>query len=235
MTDAWQAERLRLKELLVLEDDPRLSLIRHVGGVDISFVPGDRDAAVVGYCVLEYPSMRQVASRFVECTITAPYVPGFLAFRECEHIVKTIVDARADDTFASPDVILVDGSGVHHPCGFGLASQIGVLTGVPTIGVAKKFLAIDGLTRTSAADHVRSHCTARDQGIPWIGESGRLWGYALTRNSTGSVFINVSAGHLISHETALDVVRTCSKHAIPEPIRAADLGSRDVIRRRRGK
>lgn len=42
--------------------------------------------------------------------------------------------------------------------------------------------------------------------------------------------IFVSVGHRVSLDTATELVRRCCKHRMPEPIRAADLGSREVLR-----
>ena len=44
-----------------------------------------------------------------------------------------------------PDVILVDGNGVLHKRGFGLASHLGVLVDIPTVGVGKNWCAWESL------------------------------------------------------------------------------------------
>ena len=64
--------------------------------------------------------------------VSFPYVPGLLAFRE----IPTVLDALARLT-RTPDLVVCDGYGLAHPRRFGLASHLGVLTGLPTIGVAK--------------------------------------------------------------------------------------------------
>lgn len=47
----------------------------------------------------------------------------------------------------TPAVILVDGNGLLHIRRAGIACFVGVKTGIPTIGVAKNFYHLDGLTR----------------------------------------------------------------------------------------
>ncbi len=73
-----------------------------------------------------------------------PYIPGFLAFREVPHLLSCFRELREGFW---PQVILVDGNGVLHPRGFGLASHLGVLLDLPTIGVGKNLLCVDGLER----------------------------------------------------------------------------------------
>ena len=51
------------------------------------------------------------------------------------------------------------------------------------------------------------------------------------RSGLGGRCVYVSPGHMISVETARRVVLACSPHRIPDPIRRADLGSREAIRR----
>jgi len=48
-------------------------------------------------------------------------------------------------------------------------------------------------------------------------------------SNSSSKQVYVSIGHGISLEQALEVVSACSKYRIPEPIRAADLGSRRAV------
>jgi deoxyribonuclease V len=60
------------------------------------------------------------------------YVPGLLAFREAPALLRALERLRT-----TPDLLVCDGQGVAHPRRFGLACHVGVLTGLPTVGVAK--------------------------------------------------------------------------------------------------
>lgn len=121
-----------------------------------------------------------------------------------------------------------------HPRQFGIASHLGVLCDIPTIGVAKTFLMI----RDELEDvhEVKALCKNK---LMKKGDEHRLigkknsvvYGSALRTadNAPNPVFI--SQGHRISLETAVKVVlATCPKYRIPEPVRAADLESRAYIR-----
>ena len=131
-----------------------------------------------------------------------------------------------------PHVILVDGNGILHPNRFGLACHLGVLSGIPTVGVGKTLHHVDGLSKES----VRTLAS----GIPAVGEhavllgtSGAVWGALLrtTAPADGNFKpVVVSVGHGLSLRTATALVwRTC-RHRIPEPVRQADLRSREWLR-----
>eukprot|EP00798_Chlamydomonas_sp_ICE-L_P027585 gene27585-7220_t len=75
-----------------------------------------------------------------------PYVPGFLAFREVPAYMVLIERARASAFM--PQLIVVDGCGTLHPSGFGSACHLGVVSGVPTVGVAKNLFAVDGIRKS---------------------------------------------------------------------------------------
>jgi deoxyinosine 3'endonuclease (endonuclease V) len=59
--------------------------------------------------------------------ISSPIIAGFLGFREAPALVEAFL--RLCDTNPSlvPDCILVDGNGILHPRGYGLASHVGEL------------------------------------------------------------------------------------------------------------
>ena len=83
-----------------------------------------------------------------------PYVPGFLAFREAPHLMKLINTLKDKKPEFIPQVILVDGNGILHQNGFGLASHLGVLADIPTIGCGKTVFYVDGISK----DKVRALC-----------------------------------------------------------------------------
>ncbi|MGB1217271.1 MAG: endonuclease V, partial [Saprospiraceae bacterium] len=112
---------------------------------------------------------------------------------------------------------IIDGHGTAHPRKLGVASWVGIKTKIPSIGIAK-----DTLLKF---DYKSNLAEAENSSLP-VHLDGETVGYALrTQESIKAVF--VSAGHLISQNQALDVVkRIKGEYRIPEPIRRADQKAR---------
>lgn len=79
--------------------------------------------------------------------VSAPYVAGFLAFREVPFMVEAVERLQREQPGLRPQVLLVDGNGLLHQRGFGVACHLGVLTDLPCVGVAKNLLHVDGLVK----------------------------------------------------------------------------------------
>jgi len=222
------------------------------------------ETAVACLAVLRFPELTPEWVDFEEFTVDAPYVPGFLAFRECPAMTTLL---RRCPSGAKPDVVLVDGNGALHPEGFGLACHVGVECGVPTVGVAKDLHAFDGLDAKSAraaCDEIAargggggskgvskgvSKANPGHGGYPalWpdavalVGASGTTHGAAMfghdhSGDGAGCP-IYVSGGHRVSLATAVAVARACRApgRKTPEPIRVADARSRARVRLLEGK
>lgn len=124
----------------------------------------------------------------------------------------------------------------------GLASQLGVLADIPTIGVAKNLMCIDGLKRESIMHKINSTINPKSKlnrkskqvqqevNIPLRGSSGRIWGRAVCFPPRTTKPIYVSVGHRISLDRAVKIVSKCCKYRVPEPVRHADLTSREYLR-----
>jgi hypothetical protein len=100
-----------------------------------------------------------VHQEFEVVDLDVPYLPGFLGFREVPAYKKLL--SRL--TTIKPQILLVDGFGVLHERRCGSASQLGVETGYPTIGVGKHLLHVDGLEEWLVLRELRAAC-ARDKG-----------------------------------------------------------------------
>lgn len=237
----WAKEQLELKEKLSTDDSPevlswkegtnKFKRLKFVGGVDISFIKGDEVNACAMLVILEYPSLNLLHKESAMVKLTLPYIPGFLAFREVPFLRERLDVVRKTKPDIIPQIILVDGNGILHPRGFGLASHLGVISDIPTIGVAKKLFSVDGLYKDDKhSANIRSLKLAGDS-FPLVGSSGKTWGVALKGQTKVINPIYLSVGHKISLSTAEDLVFRCSRSRIPEPVRQADLRSREFIRK----
>ena len=158
-----------------------------------------------------------------------PYIPGFLAFREVNHLVDLINDLKKNHPEYIPQVILVDGNGILHVKGFGLACHLGVLVDIPTIGCSKNVFNIDGITKIKVKEISSKYLNKGGDYYPLIGDSGEQWGWAYRSNDESKNPMIISLGHKISNETALKIVKISTIHRIPQPIRFSDKLSRRLI------
>jgi deoxyribonuclease V len=116
------------------------------------------------------------------------------------------------------DVHMFNGHGLAHPYGFGLASHLGVVLGVKSIGVAKRLL--------------RKSTLRTVEGIKTVIINDEKMGMAV---ETSFKPVYVSVGNLISLEDAVEVVRRCIRGSrLPEPLRRAhEIATRDRELKRR--
>lgn len=230
----WKTEQLELQKKLILHDDFHWTIdkdLKYIGGVDLSFIIGDEENACAGLVVLAWPSLEIVYKSFKMVKLTLPYIPSFLAFREVDHIVDLIRDLKENEPDFIPQVILVDGNGYLHPRGLGLACHLGILINIPTIGVGKNFYVMDGLGMHETKNKIIEQCKNKGDFYRLIGNSGTCWGAALTMSDNCKRPLYISSGHRISLETAIEIVNKSCRYRMPEPIRQADLGSRDYLRK----
>ncbi|NWR42237.1 ENDOV Endonuclease, partial [Regulus satrapa] len=201
------------------QTDPRFGGLERVGGVDLSYVKGDESRACASLVVLSYPALEVLYQDCRMVTISAPYVAGFLAFREVPVLVEAVRRLQQEKPQLEPQVLLVDGNGLLHPRGFGTACHLGVLTDLPCVGVAKNLLHVDGLVRDELhREQVRS-LQSSGETFPLTGTSGKVLGMVLRSYNNSSKPLYISVGHRVSLGTAVRLVRACCRFRIPEPIR----------------
>eukprot|EP00056_Hartaetosiga_gracilis_P022427 m.30354 g.30354 ORF g.30354 m.30354 type:complete len:268 (+) comp9633_c0_seq1:91-894(+) len=229
----WTVEQEDLKKQLVCEDLEGFDVekVKLVGGVDISFVKGNAVNACVGLIVWDVNSCEVVYEDCHLIELNQPYIPGFLAFREVPYLLQCVATLREKAPDLVPDVIMVDGNGVLHPRGFGLASHLGVITNIPTIGVGKKLFLVDGLDSKEIKKRCREELKDFGDALDIVGDSGRVWGAALRRsNNVDFNPVYVSIGHNIGLPSAVQLINRCGKCRVPEPVRQADQRSRTFLR-----
>lgn len=193
----------QLQPEVITED--QLGEVQYVAGVDVGF---EQDYAIsrAAVAVLSFPDLQLVEQAIARRPTTFPYIPGFLSFRE----VPVVIDAL-EQVSTIPDLILCDGQGIAHPRRFGLACHLGVLTNMPTIGVAKSLL-------------IGKHDELPVEKGSWqpLRYKGGIVG-AVVRSRTGVRPLYVSPGHRVSLNTAIDYALRCiTKYRLPETTRWAD-------------
>ena len=115
---------------------PRRKVPRLVGGVDVSYANAEQ--GVAAYALVEVATGTLIWSTTIRRPVRFPYIGSFLTFRELPLLVDLIAEVRAADRLAP--VVMVDGTGILHPRRAGIASHLGIVADVPTIGVTKKLL-----------------------------------------------------------------------------------------------
>jgi len=188
--------------------------LHFIGGVDVS-AQRKTVTARAAIVILSYPDLEVVEFQVAEDSISFPYVPGYLSFRELP-----LVLAACRKVSVIPDLILVDGHGIAHPRGFGLASHLGVLLDIPTMGCAKSRLC-------------GSHPLLPAEAGAYVDliDGGKTVGAAL-RTRAGASPMYISIGHKIDLPAAIYwAIRCCRGHRLPEPCRLAHLaaGGRLVV------
>lgn len=195
--------QLQLRAEVVAYD--RLGLVRFVAGIDVGFEENGT-VARAAVAVLTFPGLELCEHAVARRPTSFPYIPGLLSFRE----TPIILDALESLT-QMPDLLICDGHGRAHPRRFGLACHIGVLTSIPSMGVAKSRLLVG---THEAVDR------ARGSWKPVV-DDNEIVGAAL-RTRTGVRPVYVSIGHRLSLETAIDYVMKCApRYRAPEPMRWA--------------
>jgi len=191
---------------------------RRVAGLDVAYAGDGRgtgDLVAAAVVVLDTSTLAVVEQTTAVARTAFPYVPGLFAFRELPVLVEAL---RA--LTVTPDLLLCDGHGLAHPRRFGLACHLGVITGLPTAGVAKTPF-IGEYDRAALGSARGAHADLVD--------NGETVGRAL-RTRSGVKPVYVSTGHRIGLDTACaQVLALAPEFRLPETTRRSDRLSRDAL------
>ncbi|GIV79841.1 MAG: endonuclease V [Litorilinea sp.] len=207
--DVSVPEAIRIQEQLapLVREEPLPAAPTLVAGVDMSVRQQRVQAAVV---VLRLPDLTVVDQAIWRGPVDFPYVPGLLSFREVPAVIAALERLQA-----RPDVILADAQGRAHPRRLGLASHLGVLLDLPTVGVAKS-----RLVGTHEPPGPEKGATA-----PLFHGEELVGMVVRTRAGVRPVFVSV--GHRITLDQAVALTLACTtRYRLPEPTRLAHLASR---------
>ncbi|MFC8759832.1 endonuclease V [Streptomyces sp. NPDC057193] len=215
---AARAVQQELRGRLVRDEEGPAAGEGHVTGLDVAY-DDERDLVAAAAVVLDARTHQVVEEATAVGRVSFPYVPGLLAFRE----IPTVL-AALDRLSADPGLLVCDGYGLAHPRRFGLASHLGVLTGRPSIGVAKNPF-------TFTYDQPG---TARGEFAPLLADSEEV-GRAL-RTQAGVKPVFVSVGHRVSLANACaHTLHLTPRFRQPETTRLADSLCRRALKEALGE
>ncbi len=205
---AKRAQRELSRYIVIKEID--LNGIDIVAGLDVSYRGNMGVAAAVAYSLRR---AREECSATAEGEVKIPYIPGFLAFREAPLMIRALIALK--ENCIQPDVLMVNGHGLSHPRKLGIASHLGVIMNMSSIGIAKSLL--------------YGHVNSIDSNKVIIVD-GKIIGYVVKKNRNE---IYVSVGHRITPYQALEItLKTWLEgHRLPEPIYLADIISRKMLKK----
>jgi deoxyribonuclease V len=203
-TDFKTTHPLRKFRKIQIDDCKRLSLEDDfpadgdLAGSDVAYEEDEAFGALVVFSDNKMEPKKVVTIRTM---VKFPYIPTYLTFREAP-VVEELIKKLGEKP-----MLLQDGNGIIHTMGFGIASHIGVLLDIPSIGIAKKLLCgrVEGSGR-----------------IKTVRMDGDLAGYAVSGPGWKAP-VYVSPGHRVSPKSVMHIIKPYWKYRIPEPVRIAHI------------
>lgn len=178
--------------------------IENICGIDVSYKDN------IAYCsaVITNITFQLIATANLKCKVEYPYLPGLFFLRESGPLLETLALLK-NESESDFDILLIDGHGVLHPRRCGLASYVGYTIDKPTIGIAKNLIC-----GSLMEDH-------------FIEYHDNVLGYRIKKEGKKPIYISV--GHKISLRKSIQIVQDLTKDGerIPEPLRIADVNSKN--------
>lgn len=183
----------------IIRRDKLPQKIRSIGGIDVAYLD---NLGIGAATTVDYDSLELLEAQVAVCEVKMPYIPTLLSFRELPPAIAAIRKLGF-----CPDVFLVDAQGLAHPYRFGFACHLGLALEKPTVGVAKSRLIgkpVEVGTETVLMD-----------------KSELVGAVVTTKQGVKPVYVSI--GHMVSLETAVEIVKHTSLGRISEPLRQAHL------------
>ncbi len=180
--------------------------LTRIGGADVAF-SRRRERVYAALATFDFETMSLLEVAYGEAQAFFPYIPGLLTFREGPAVLDAFRQLRK-----RPDVILFDGQGIAHPRRMGLASHMGVVLNIPTVGCAKSPL------------RVAFEPPGRERGCASEMKDGDEQVGVVLRTRTGVKPLYISPGHLVDVPTSVQLVLAAGRgYRLPEPTRVAHI------------
>jgi len=201
-------------QFIPVKESPEL-----IAGIDCAFSK-DAQKIIAAVVVLGLPDFAPIETKTALRTVTFPYIPGLLSFREAPVCIAAVEKLKT-----KPDVFIIDGQGIAHPRRLGLAAHLGLFFDKPTIGCAKSRLTGQfdepplekggySLLKDSRSIKRQTSHQSRATNDEVIGAVVR------TRTNVKPVFVSVGNKCLL--KDAIRITLTCAvKYRLPEPTRLA--------------
>ena len=186
-------EQIKLSKKIIKKDD--FDEIRTYGAVGKAF----EDSKIIASAIVCDKDMNILDKKYVVKELNFPYISGFLAYREMPPMIEAFNLLKE-----KPSVLMVNANGILHPRNLGMASHIGLVLDIPTIGIAKKLF----------VGEIKGDNIILNNKI--VGK--------LVKTREFSKPLIVSIGHRISLKTAVRIVKetTIYPHKLPEPLHIAN-------------
>ena len=176
-----------------------------IAGADVAF-DKENELAKAAVVILDFEDLSLVEEAVVQVAVNYPYIPGYLSFREAPSLLKAL-----DKLDKLPDVILCDSQGYAHPRRFGLACHLGILTDIPTIGVAK----------TKLIGKYEGLPPKKGSSVPLMDGREQVGLVVRTRTNVNPLFLSV--GHKVDLQSAKSILMgALTRYKLPETTRKAD-------------
>lgn len=186
-----------------------------IAGVDITY--STKTNIAVAYLVyLNFTELNVIYTDYNVYEQNEEYKSGFLGERECPAYIELINRAPS-----KPDYIFVDGNGLLHPKRFGSACRLGKALGIKTIGIGKTLL--EGIVIQTQ----KSMKKEKEDLVYLKNENEEILGAAYRKNSKNYIYISI--GHDVTLKESIELTHKLCKYKIPEPIRQADILSREYL------
>lgn len=211
-----EAEMIKIQNAMnhkiTLSNTVDLSLVKYVAGVDLAYwKKGITEYAVCCIVIIDYHSHEIIETAEYMSTVSYPYIPGCLAFREIPLFLNTNEKLKNN-----VDLYFFDGNGYLHPRHMGLATHAGIIIEKPTIGVAKSYYKIGNAEYNMPNDTDFSYTD--------IIINGEVYGRTLrTKKGVKPIFISIGNGIDLNTTTEAVIKMITNESHIPLPTRLADI------------
>lgn len=190
---------------MIISEPVQINDVENLCGLDVSY---GGEEAVAAAALWSISHRRVIEKAEYRGKPSFPYVPGLLFIREAPLMLAALRGLQR-----KPNLILVDGHGIAHPRGAGVAVFIGLLSNTPTIGVAKSILV--GVLGESVGPFKPILIGDLKVGYAYSTETGRIF--------------YMSPGHRVRVEDIIEIVQRIG-FTYPQPLKEAHRISKDRIK-----